>query len=182
MAVTNSKDNILSHALLKKQEYEIELCEGRQGNPTYCGKIVTPSGDVVTLVFEDNMYRLQWLDESVTATEPKKSRLVETAEHPILTDPMVLPSLLSDEQCMQVEHDRWGHPSESTARKNYKHCQGKSFPRDFLQLLPKTSCLVCPLAKGARPYKHTTRFLRRWACSGCPRIVEGQHRCSTLRS
>eukprot|EP00961_Rhodomonas_salina_P267015 3608028-Rhodomonas_salina.1 len=104
------------------------------------------------------MYRLPWPDESVTAREPKKSRLEEPAEHPILAAPMVLPSLLSDEQRMQVEHDRWGHPSESTARKNYKHRQGKSFPRDFLQLLPKTSCLVCPLAKGARPYKHTTRF------------------------
>eukprot|EP00961_Rhodomonas_salina_P120971 1628207-Rhodomonas_salina.1 len=59
---------------------------------------------------------------------------------------------------MQVTHDKWAHPSDSMAHKNHKHHHGKSFPRDFLQLLPKTSCLVCPLSKGARPYKHTACF------------------------
>eukprot|EP00961_Rhodomonas_salina_P120970 1628206-Rhodomonas_salina.1 len=71
---------------------------------------------------------------------------------------MILPSLLSDEQRMQVTHDKWAHPSDSMASKNHKHHHGKSFPRDFLQLLPKTSCLVCPLSKGAHQYKHTARF------------------------
>eukprot|EP00961_Rhodomonas_salina_P291131 3931729-Rhodomonas_salina.1 len=46
----------------------------------------------------------------------------------------------------------------STANKNYKHWQGKNFPRDFKDLLPRTSCLVCPLSKGARPYKHSATF------------------------
>eukprot|EP00961_Rhodomonas_salina_P285206 3853826-Rhodomonas_salina.1 len=71
--------------------------------------------------------------------ESKKSLQVSAVEHPLFAAPMTLPSLLSDEQCMQVAHDKWCHPSESTARKNYHHHHGKSFPHDFLQLLPKTS-------------------------------------------
>eukprot|EP00961_Rhodomonas_salina_P134518 1809570-Rhodomonas_salina.4 len=56
MASTASKDNILSHALLKKQGYQITLCKGRHDDPMYCGEIVTSCGDVITLVFEDNMH------------------------------------------------------------------------------------------------------------------------------
>eukprot|EP00961_Rhodomonas_salina_P230846 3119443-Rhodomonas_salina.1 len=44
------------------------------------------------------------------------------------------------------------------AKKNYKLCNGKGFPSDFPTLLPKFSCLVCPLGKGARLYKHTAAF------------------------
>eukprot|EP00961_Rhodomonas_salina_P182329 2461430-Rhodomonas_salina.1 len=90
--------------------------------------------------------------------DSKKHRQEPVVEHPLFAAPMVLPSLLSDEQRMQVAHDKWAHPSESMAHKNHKYHHGKSFPRDFLQLLPKTSCLVCPLSKGAHPYKHTAQF------------------------
>eukprot|EP00961_Rhodomonas_salina_P002178 30083-Rhodomonas_salina.1 len=44
------------------------------------------------------------------------------------------------------------------AKKNYKLHNGKGFPRDFPTLLPKFSCLVCPLGKSTRPYKHTAAF------------------------
>eukprot|EP00961_Rhodomonas_salina_P240943 3255557-Rhodomonas_salina.1 len=42
--------------------------------------------------------------------------------------------------------------------KNWAHWHGKGFLQDFKALLPKTSCLVCQLSKGARPYKHTAAF------------------------
>eukprot|EP00961_Rhodomonas_salina_P302391 3940830-Rhodomonas_salina.1 len=138
------------------------LCSGRPGDASYGGEIVTvsPGGDVITLVFEDNMYRLPFPEQQETSRESKKLRQTSAVEHPLFAAPMTLPSLLSDEQHMQVAHDKWGHPLESTARKNHtgRHHHGKSFPRDFLQLLPKTSCLVCPLSKGARPYKHSAKF------------------------
>eukprot|EP00961_Rhodomonas_salina_P053472 717341-Rhodomonas_salina.1 len=44
------------------------------------------------------------------------------------------------------------------AKKNYKLHNGKGFPRGFPTLLPKFSCLVCPLGKGTLPYKHTAAF------------------------
>eukprot|EP00961_Rhodomonas_salina_P002769 38056-Rhodomonas_salina.1 len=63
---------------------------------------------------------------------------------------MMLQSLMDDTKRLQFVHDVWGHPSDSTVRKNYKHQHGKGFPWDFKELLPRTSCLVCPMSKGAR--------------------------------
>eukprot|EP00961_Rhodomonas_salina_P002100 29238-Rhodomonas_salina.1 len=101
MASTASKDNILSHALLKKQGYQITLCEGRCGDPTYGGEIVTPCGDVITLVFEDNMYSLPLTASADAARGLKKQWQDPAVEHPVFAVPMILPSLLSDEQRMQ---------------------------------------------------------------------------------
>lgn len=127
------------------------------------------------MVFEDLMYRLP-LPERSEQTRGKKVKLdsnVEPIHHPILSCPMVLPSLLDDTQHMQFLHDIWGHPSESTARKNYKHHNGKGFPLDFMSLLPRTSCLVCPMSKGARPYKHSATFLEH-----CQQRVPQQQACT----
>eukprot|EP00961_Rhodomonas_salina_P203001 2739034-Rhodomonas_salina.1 len=128
MAVTASKDNILSHALLQKQGYKIMLRSGRPGDTSYGGEIVTPGGDVITLVFEDNMYRLPFPEQQEASRESKKLLQTSAVEHPIFAAPMTLPSLLSDEQRMQVAHNKWGHPLESTAHKNHRHHHGKSFP------------------------------------------------------
>ena len=45
--------------------------------------------------------------------------------------------------------------------KNFKHWQGKGFPLGFKELLTHTSCFVCPMSKGARPYKHSATFKER---------------------
>lgn len=45
-------------------------------------------------------------------------------------------------------------------RQEAHHKNGKGIPRDFPTgtLLPRFSCLVCPLGKGERQYKHTAAF------------------------
>eukprot|EP00961_Rhodomonas_salina_P301599 3940534-Rhodomonas_salina.1 len=105
------------------------------------------------MVFDNNMYRLQLAEE----LQGKRAKTAEV-EHPILSLQMMLPSLMDDVTCMQCVHDTWAHPSESMALRNYKHWHGKGFQLDFKELLPRTSCLVCPFSKGARQYKHTAAF------------------------
>eukprot|EP00961_Rhodomonas_salina_P055760 748848-Rhodomonas_salina.1 len=75
------------------------------------------------------MYRLPLAEES----QGKRAKTAEV-EHPILSHPMVLPSLMDDATCMQFVHDTWAHPSESMALRNYKHWHGKGFPLDFKEL------------------------------------------------
>eukprot|EP00961_Rhodomonas_salina_P050000 671553-Rhodomonas_salina.1 len=65
---------------------------------------------------------------------------------------------MSDAMKLQITHDKWCHPSTSTALKNHTLWNGKGFPLDFRTQVGKEACRVCPLAKGARPYKHTPGF------------------------
>eukprot|EP00961_Rhodomonas_salina_P250007 3379195-Rhodomonas_salina.1 len=59
-----SSDNILSHALLKQQGYQIDFAEGIKGGPTFGGTIVAPDGSTIRMVFDNNMYRLPLAEES----------------------------------------------------------------------------------------------------------------------
>eukprot|EP00961_Rhodomonas_salina_P213104 2878069-Rhodomonas_salina.1 len=91
------------------------------------------------MVFEDSMYRLPLPDRS--EKEHSKKAKPSDVEHPLLSRPMMLPSLMDDALRMQFVHDSWAHPSESMALKNWAHWHGRGFPLDFKALLPKTSCL-----------------------------------------
>eukprot|EP00961_Rhodomonas_salina_P001886 25985-Rhodomonas_salina.1 len=44
-----SADNILLHALLKQQGYQIDFAEGRDGDPTFGGTIITPDGEKINM-------------------------------------------------------------------------------------------------------------------------------------
>eukprot|EP00961_Rhodomonas_salina_P213722 2886377-Rhodomonas_salina.1 len=44
-----SADNILSHALLKQQGYQIDFAEGSDGDPTFGGTIITPDGEKINM-------------------------------------------------------------------------------------------------------------------------------------
>eukprot|EP00961_Rhodomonas_salina_P044432 596810-Rhodomonas_salina.1 len=87
-----SVDNILSLALLKKQGYKVDFAKGTDNDPTFGGTIVTPSGDTIHMVFDNNMYCLP-LPETAEKDRAKKAKTAET-EHPLLSRPLVLPSLL----------------------------------------------------------------------------------------
>eukprot|EP00961_Rhodomonas_salina_P275782 3725762-Rhodomonas_salina.1 len=91
MSVSASKDNILLHALLQKQGYDIKLSSGRPGDASYGSEIVTPDGDVITLIFEDNMYRLPFLEQQEMGRESKKSRQVSAVERLLFAAQMTLP-------------------------------------------------------------------------------------------
>eukprot|EP00961_Rhodomonas_salina_P203000 2739033-Rhodomonas_salina.2 len=91
MSVSASKDNILLHALLQKQGYDIKLRSGRPGDASYGCEIVTPDGDVITLIFEDNMYCLPFPEQPEMGQELKKSQQVSAVEHQLFAVPMTLP-------------------------------------------------------------------------------------------
>eukprot|EP00961_Rhodomonas_salina_P273146 3690765-Rhodomonas_salina.1 len=91
------------------------------------------------MVFEDSMYCLP-LPDCLEKEHSKKAKPSDV-EHPLLSQQMMLPSLMDDALCMQFVHDLWAHQSESMALKNWAHWHGKGFQLDFKALLPKTSCL-----------------------------------------
>ena len=80
---------------------------------------------------------------------------------------LVLPCLVDDMKQMQMLHDAWGHPSASMWYRIWKRLNGRGFPRNFVKLLPKFSCRVCSLCKGARAYRHTASFNKKAKFLSC---------------
>ena len=67
------------------------------------------------------------------------------------------PRQLSAQQRVQIEHDSWGHPSDTMMRRivaKYPH----KFPKSFKQQLSTFSCQPCVLTSSAGRYKHTKAF------------------------
>ena len=74
------------------------------------------------------------------------------------------PRQLSAQQRVQIEHDSWGHPSETMMRRIMAKYPNK-FPKSFKQQLSTFSCQSCVLTSSAGRYKHTKAFRKKQQAS-----------------
>jgi hypothetical protein len=56
--LTDTKDKIISLAVLLKAGFKVEFAAGTSDDPNFGGYLITPTGSRVALVFENNLWRV----------------------------------------------------------------------------------------------------------------------------
>jgi hypothetical protein len=58
LVLTDTKDKIISLAVLMKAGFKVEFAAGTSDDPNFGGYLITPTGSRVALVFENNLWRV----------------------------------------------------------------------------------------------------------------------------
>jgi hypothetical protein len=68
---------------------------------------------------------------------------------------------MAEHAMIQLVHDKWQHPSNSTMQTIFRYYNGKGLPANFLALLRRFRCRTCALSKGACVYRCHRRVLEK---------------------
>ena len=178
-----AKENLLSLAQILQAGNSVHFAAGRTDDPQYGGFIQTPDGHRITMIFENNLWRLP-LWAPATSKHRFKPKQKVPSTHPILHNnayaalmdlqdvedraenedvhafhlrTRTAPQLLEISQQMQLICNRWGHCGRTKHMQNYKFYKGTGFPRGFPTLLNNWSCPVCIGMKSQRQYRIKAR-------------------------
>jgi hypothetical protein len=171
----DTHENLLSLAQLLLNGYSITFAAGRDSDQQYGGQLTTPSGQKITLIFHNNLWRLPlWAPATKTHTTKRTNHPPPVTDNNpytallTISDPdehrgtqdvharhlhtCTLPELLHVSQQMQVLCNKWCHPGSTKHMENFKWYRGKGFPSDFPTLINNWGCQVCSLMKGTLQY------------------------------
>ena len=123
------------------------------------GHLTAPSGEIIKMRFEDNLWRIPMWGKAKAADSQEQVLTCAVKTYNVF-DALHSPDLPSQE-AVQMAHDIACHPSNAQLAHNCKVRHGKGFPQGFTRALANFKCVTCAVCKGARKYRRSKQAKRR---------------------
>ena len=155
----DSRPPLLSLAVLMKAGFKPEFKAGTPMDAQDGGHLTTPSGEIINMRFEDNLWRIPMWGKAKAVNSQEQVLMCAVKTYNVF-DALQSPDLPSEE-AVQMAHDIACHPSNAQLAHNCKVRHGKSFPQGFTRALASFKCVTCAVCKGARKYRRSKQAKRR---------------------